>query len=104
MNNRTTINLFSATSLSYLIVNQDISLIKISWSISFFYIAEYSTVWLSFNSFYLLPWPEDLGLSPGLCLSRRYPCTAVPGHPASVSPGGISTYWAVGLMGTSFKI
>ena len=66
--------------------------------------AEYSTVWLSFNSFYLLPWPEDLGLSPGLCLSRRYPCAAVPGHPAFASSGGISTYWAVGLMGASFKI
>ena len=76
MKNGATINLFSATSLSYLIVNQDISLIKISWPITFFYIAEYSTAWFSFNSFYhslaRRPWVEPSASPEGtlvlLCL------------------------------------
>ena len=73
--------MFSATSLCYLIVNRDISLIKISRPISFFYIAEYSTVWLSFNSsiFFLgqktLVWAQG-SASPGgilvqLCLDTQ---------------------------------
>lgn len=103
VNNGATINSFSATSLPYLTVNQDISLIKTSWPISVFTQEDIPRHGLALIH-PTTPWPEDLGLSPGLCLSGRFPCAAVPGHRAFVSPEGISTCWAVGLMGTSFKI
>lgn len=79
VNNGATINSFSAPSLSYLTVNQDISLIKTSWPISVFTqenIPRHGLALIHPTT----PWPEDLGLSQGLCLSRRFPCAAVPGH------------------------